>query len=106
MSLELINNSIETTLSSFDFSFCIAVNVLTYVTIKIIDELNGDRVVSVWGKRIVLFCSIVFVSLVYYFAGVDLRLLINSAILAPVFWSWILKPLFKVFKIDYKHIND
>ena len=33
------------------------------------------------------------------------RILLNSAILAPVFWSWIIKPICKYFKIDYKDIN-
>lgn len=106
MDLDLITNSIQTTLESFDFSFCIAVNILTYLIIKTVDELNGVKQVSTWGKRIILFTSVVVVALIYYFIGMELKLLINSAILAPVFWSWIIKPLCKKFNIDYKQIND
>lgn len=105
MNLDLITSSIQTTLESFDFGFCISVNVLTYVIIKILDELNGDVKVSTWTKRIALLASIVIVSVVYYVAGIELKLLVNSAILAPVFWSWIMKPLCKAFNIDYKQIN-
>lgn len=105
MNLDLITSSIQTTLESFDFGFCISVNVLTYVIIKILDELNGDVKVSTWTKRIALLASIIIVSVVYYVAGIELKLLVNSAILAPVFWSWIMKPLCKAFNIDYKQIN-
>ena len=35
----------------------------------------------------------------------DVKTLINSAILAPVLQSWIMKPICKHFKIDYKNIN-
>ena len=100
MNLDLITSSIQTTLESFDFGFCISVNVLTYVIIKILDELNGDVKVSTWTKRIALLVSIIVVSIVYYVAGIELKLLVNSAILAPVFWSWIMKPLCKAFNID------
>ena len=35
----------------------------------------------------------------------DIKLILNSAILAPVFWSWVMKPICKHFKIDYKQLN-
>jgi len=103
--MELLENIIQTTVNSFDFSFCIAVNVLTYCIVKYIDELNGDKKVNTWTKRIVLFCSIVVISVIYYLTGSDLKLVANSAILAPVFWSWIFKPICKYFNIDYKQFN-
>lgn len=105
MDYSIFIDSIQTTLNSFDFSFCIAVNVLTYIIIKIIDDLNGDKSVSTWGKRIALLISVSLVSVIYYNIGIDLKLLTNSVILAPVFWSWVIKPICKLLKIDYKHIN-
>lgn len=33
------------------------------------------------------------------------KILFNSAILSPVFWSWVIKPICKYFNIDYKDIN-
>ena len=103
--MELLFNSIQTTLESFDFAYCVIVNILTYSMIKLIDEFNGDKPVSTWTKRLVLLFCILSTGGVYWFIGKDLGLLINSAILAPVFWSWIFKPICIKFGIDYKQFN-
>ena len=102
---EIINNTITTIISSFDFAYCISVNVLTYLIIKIIDSLNGKKTVSTWNKRIVLLVVIFSTGVLYNLIGCDNKILLNSAILAPVFWSWIIKPICKYFRIDYKDIN-
>lgn len=102
---EIINNIITTIISSFDFAYCISVNVLTYLIIKIIDSLNGNKTVSTWSKRIVLLVVILFTGVLYNLIGCDNKVLLNSAILAPVSWSWIIKPICKYFKIDYKDFN-
>lgn len=102
---EIINNIITTIINSFDFAYCISVNVLTYLIIKIIDSLNGNKTVSTWSKRIVLLVVIFSTGVLYNLIGCDNKILLNSAILAPVFWSWIIKPVCKYFKIDYKDIN-
>lgn len=102
---EIINNVITTVISSFDFAYCISVNVLTYLIIKIIDSLNGNKIVSTWSKRIVLLIVIFSTGVLYNLIGCDNKILLNSAILAPVFWSWVIKPICKHFKIDYRDIN-
>ena len=102
---EIINNIMTTVISSFDFAYCISVNILTYLIIKFIDNLNGKKTVSTWSKRIVLLVVILFTGVLYKLVGCDNRILLNSAILSPVFWSWIIKPICKYFKIDYKDIN-
>lgn len=106
--MEIISNTIQTTLDSFDFAFCIIVNVLTYLIITVVNELKSPKVLTKWNKRIVLICVILLTGVVYYFVQSNLRTIINSAILAPVFWSWILKPICKAFNIDYKKdiVND
>ena len=103
--MEYISQIINTTIESFDFGFCISINVLTYLIIKLIDSLNGNKAVSTWSKRIVLLAVILFTGVLYNLIGCDNEILLNSAILAPVFWSWIIKPICKYFKIDYKDIN-
>lgn len=103
--MELINNIIQTTLESFDFAYCIVVNILTYFIISIINNKRGHKDISTWMKRLVLIITILSTGVVYYLIGSDTRVLLNSAILAPVFWSWILKPICKKFKVDYKNIN-
>lgn len=102
---EIINNIITTVISSFDLAYCIVVNVLTYLIIKIIDELNCKKDVSTWSKRIILLVVILSTGVLYNLIGCDNKILLNSAILAPVSWSWIIKPICKHFKIDYKDFN-
>ena len=103
--MEIINNIIQTTLESFDFAYCIVVNILTYFVISTINGRRGHKDISTWAKRFVLLITILSTGVVYYLIGSNTRVLLNSAILAPVFWSWILKPICKKFKIDYKNIN-
>ena len=106
--MEIISNIIQTTLESFDFAYCIVVNLLTYFVISTINNKRGHKDISTWAKRLVLLITILSTGVVYYLIGSDTRVLLNSAILAPVFWSWILKPICKKFDIDYKKlgIND
>ena len=103
--MEVVNNIIQTTLESFDFAYCIIVNILTYFVISTINNKRGHEDISTWAKRLILLIMILSTGVVYYLIGSDTRVLLNSAILAPVFWSWILKPICKKFKVDYKNIN-
>ena len=103
--MEVIYNTIQTTLNSFDFAYCIIVNVLTYLIINIINSRNGNIDMKMWSKRIILIVCIIVVGCIYYFNGSDIKLVLNSAIIAPVFWSWIMKPICRHFKIDYKQLN-
>lgn len=102
--MEVVFNIIQTTLESFDFAFCIVTNVLTYLIIRIIND-KRKKDLTTWSKRLALLLVVLSVSVIDYFLGIDLKLVFNSAILAPVFWSWIMKPICKHFKIDYKQID-
>ena len=104
--MEYFEQIINTTINSFDFTYCFIVNLLTYFVIKIIDELNKDKEVEIWIKRVVLVVCILLTGVVYYITGQDVRLLFNSAILAPVAWSWIFRPIFKKLGIGYKEIDN
>ena len=104
--MEYISQIINTTIESFDFSFCISVNILTYFIIKLIDELNGSRKVATWTKRCVMLIVVICISIAYYVTGSNPKLIINSAILAPVFWSWIGKPICNKLNIDYRKDNN
>lgn len=92
---------ISTTLASFDFAFCIVVNVLTYLIIQVCNFINYKLVNNPTKKRIILLLCVVIVSIIYYIIGSDIKLIINSAVLAPVFWSWIMKPVLAKFDLDY-----
>lgn len=100
---KLISNFVELFNTHFDLSFMFCVNILTYILIKVIDDLNGDKVVGTWTKRLVMLISCFVIAAGYVAGGYEnTTILINSAILAPVAWSWIFKPILKKIGVDYK----
>ena len=54
------------------------------------------------------------ISYKYFYYGYDLYciwydntiMLVNSAVLAPVFWSWVVSPILKKFGVGYKDIDN
>ncbi|QOR59859.1 hypothetical protein KNV45_gp39 [uncultured phage cr271_1] len=104
--MEYISQIINITIESFDFGFCVAVNILTYLIIKLIDEFNGSHKVATWTKRGVMLVAVIIISIAYYVTGNNPKLIINSAILAPVFWSWIGKPICDKLNIGYRKDDD
>lgn len=104
---KFIDVIVDGVLSNFDFGFMFIVNVLTYIIIKVIDYFNGDNKVPTWQKRCVLVISIFTMTMIYIASGYDNSImLVNSAILAPVFWSWAVSPILKKFGVGYKDIDN
>lgn len=104
---KFIDVIVDGILSNFDFGFMFIVNVLTYIIIKVIDYFNGDNKVPTWKKRCVLVISIATMVGIYIAAGYDNAImLVNSAILAPVFWSWAVSPILKKLGVGYKDIDN
>lgn len=104
---KFIDVIVDGILSNFDFGFMFIVNVLTYIIIKTIDYFNGDNKVPTWQKRCVLVISIATMISIYIAAGYDNTImLVNSAILAPVFWSWVVSPILKKLGVGYKDIDN
>ena len=102
--MDVINNIINALISQFDFTYCVIVNIMTYLIINIMIKVAGGNVV-IPVKRIVLLFSIIVIAAIYYFLGTDIKVLVNSAILAPVSWSWIFKPIANKLGWDYKQID-
>lgn len=104
---KFIDVIVDGILSNFDFGFMFIVNVLTYIIIKTIDYFNGDNKVPTWQKRCVLVISIATMGGIYIAAGYDNTImLVNSAVLAPVFWSWVVSPILKKLGVGYKDIDN
>lgn len=102
--MEYISEIINTTLMSFDFAYCIIVNILTYLVIKIISE-KRSKAIKTNNKRLILLICILLTGVVYYAIGQDIRLIINSGILATVSWDLVFKPICKKLRIDYKKVD-
>lgn len=104
---KFIDVIVDGILSNFDFGFMFIVNVLTYIIIKVIDYFNGNNKVPTWQKRCILVISIATMAGIYIAAGYDNAImLVNSAILAPVFWSWVVSPILKKLGVGYKDIDN
>lgn len=102
--MDIIEDVIRNLTTSFDFSYCIVVNVLTYLLVTcLIDIVRGN--ITRTTKRVLLLVSMAAVGIVYYLIGTDIKLIVNSAIIAPVSWSWIIKPVLAKFGYDYKDID-
>ena len=95
--LELINKTLE----SFDFPFCIIVNIATYLAIKLYTDYKKKSQISTWNKRLIFLIIGFIVSTIYCLTGSDIKTIFNSFILAPVSWSWIFKPICNKFNIGY-----
>ena len=105
--MELMNNILNSIIDNFDFSYMIAINVLTYITIKCLDYANKNKNVKTIEKRIALLASIIIVTSCYLLSGYkEYIVLLNSAICAPVFYSWVLRPILIKFNIGYKQYDE
>lgn len=90
-------------ISNFDFALILIINIITYFIIKIIDELDGDKIPTTWQKRFVFLIVATIMGILYkYITDVPTNIIINSCIIAPVAWSWLAKPIANKFGIDYK----
>ena len=88
---------------NFDFALILIINIITYFIIKIIDELDGDKIPTTWQKRFVFLIVAIIMGILYkYITDVPTNIIINSCIIAPVAWSWLAKPIANKFGIDYK----
>ena len=95
--LELINKTLE----SFDFPFCIIVNIATYLAIKLYTDYKKKSQISTCNKRLIFLAISIITAIVYYTMGSDSKTIFNSFILAPVSWSWIFKPICDKLNIGY-----
>ena len=105
--MNFIEKILDLIISNFDFSYMITINVLTYIIIKALDYINKNKNVTTLEKRIALLTSIIVVTSCYLLSGYkDYIVLLNSAICAPVFYSWVIRPILIKFNIGYKQYDE
>lgn len=104
--MEFINQIVTAIIESFDFGYCISVNLLTYFIIKSVEEAKAGKRVTTWQKRLCLIISIITLTAVYSVIETPTKILVNSTILAPVSWSWIFKPIIDKFNLGYSKKED
>ena len=102
-----IDSIINSMLSQFDFSYILAINIVTYIFIQIWDNLNGEKLLTTWQKRLMMLLATIISLVSYKICHYDNNLILfNSTIAAPVFWSWVLKPILDKFGVGYKKLDD
>lgn len=92
--------------TNFNFAFVISINVVAYLIITLIGYLTKKEV-----TKAIKICITIGVSIALFFlyggiTDISKDILLNSSILAPVAWDWVIKPLCKWIKIDYKDDDD
>lgn len=100
---EIFSLIINNIINSFDIPFCITVNIGTYIIIKTITDYKKKYKISTWNKRLIFLLFSIIVGLIYCSTGSDVKTIFNSFILAPVSWSWILKPICDKLRIGYNN---
>lgn len=101
--LIMMEQIINQLISNFDFTLILIINVVTYIFIKLIDEINKEKIVTTWQKRIIFASVSIIIGYIYYFlSDIKLIIVIDSIIVAPVAWSWLAKPIANKLGLDYK----
>lgn len=100
--MEYIDLVIRQIIDNFNFAFMFIINVLSYLIVRLVYGVKKGAYVTTWSKRFIFMACTVGVAIIYKLGGYDSNVkIINSAILAPVFWDWILRPIFIKLNIDY-----
>lgn len=89
-------------LSKFDLAYMFAVNVATYIIIKVIDNLNGEKIVPTYLKRIIALIVGIIIAFTVVSFGADKTIILYSFILSLVSWDYLFKGIVKKLSIDYK----
>lgn len=89
-------------LSKFDLAYMFAVNVATYIIIKVIDNLNKEKIVPTYLKRIIAFIVGAIIAFAVISFGTDKTIILYSFILSLVSWDYLFKGIIKKLSIDYK----
>ena len=89
-------------ITNFDLSFVISINVVAYLIITLVGYITKKKVSKGIKIGITIVTSILLFLLYGGITDCNKEVLLNSSILAPIAWDWIIKPLCNLMKIDYK----
>ena len=94
---------IEKIFDIFSLEYMFSVIVASYLVIKFVDALNGERVVPTWLKRLIT-CLVGAVFFVVFakFTDVTIQCLMASFFSAVFVYDTAIKVIIKKFNIDYR----
>lgn len=95
--------SIFTLLNSIiDLSYVVTIVPATFVIIKVIDEINKEKVVPLIIKLLVLTLVGLLIGYIWFLNGVTLRVLITSFFFASFSYENLIKFLLDKYKFGYR----
>jgi hypothetical protein len=91
-------------LSKFDLAYMFAVNVATYIIIKVVDNFNGEKIVPTYLKRIIALIVGIIIAFAVVSFGADKTIILYSFILSLVSFDVLFKPILNIIgdKFNYK----
>ena len=100
--MEVINKIFDLLAANIDFAFMFSVNVLTFLLIKKADEINKEKQVSRFMKRLItLFSGVALAVPLVLLDGLELKVALYSFILSLVSWDGLFKHVIKKLRIGY-----
>ena len=104
--MEMLEEFIKELLSHFDFAYMFAVNVLTYLLIKGIDSVNGDKAVSTAVKRLIAVLVGAGIGAITVKLGSEPTTMVYSFILSLVSWDIVFKPILNKLNDKFNYKKD
>lgn len=87
----------------FSLEYMFTVIIASYLVIKLIDALNGPKVVPTWAKRLVTFViGVIFFIMFKNYTDVTVQCLVASYFSAVFVYDTAIKVIIKKFDLDYK----
>lgn len=87
----------------FSLDYMFSVIIASYLMIKMVDALNGERVVPTWTKRVIT-CIVGIVSFFVFqrYTDIQVQSLIPSYFAAIFIYDTAIKVIIRKFNIDYR----
>lgn len=87
-------------ISNYNFNLILSINIISYLIIQLLHlKIFTKKGIKI-GVTVVV--SIIMGIIFHFISDTSTEVLINSAILAPLAWDWVFKPILNKLGIDYK----
>lgn len=86
---------------SFNFAYVITINIVVYLLLYGVGHIIKKEIKKPYKILTTIIVTIIFAFIYHFTTEITNEQLINSSILAPVSWDWIIKPILQKLKIDY-----
>ena len=88
-------------ISNYNFTFILSINIISYLIIQLLHlKIFTKRGIKI-GVTVIV--SIIMGIIFHFISDTPTEVLVNSAILAPLAWDWVFKPILNKIGVDYKN---